>query len=65
MSDPTNEVDPGLVVCGTHQRSGLERVFEGSVASTLVRDARCSVLVAPRGTENGAADNKANEGKRL
>lgn len=57
------EVDAGLVLCGTHARRGLGRVFEGSIASILVRDACCSVLVAPHGNENGNTANNANGGK--
>lgn len=35
-----------LVACGTHGRSGLPRALFGSVAETLVHEARCPVLVA-------------------
>ncbi len=34
-----------LIVMGTHGRTGLDRVFIGSVAERVVRDAPCSVLV--------------------
>ncbi len=34
-----------LIVMGTHGRTGLERVFLGSVAEHVVRHARCAVLV--------------------
>jgi nucleotide-binding universal stress UspA family protein len=40
-SDPTID----LIVMGTHGRTGLERVFLGSVAEHVVRHARCTVLV--------------------
>lgn len=40
-SDPTID----LIVMGTHGRTGLERVFLGSVAEHVVRHARCAVLV--------------------
>ena len=33
-----------LIVIGTHGRSGLARVFMGSVAEAVVRDAPCQVL---------------------
>jgi nucleotide-binding universal stress UspA family protein len=36
-----------LAVLGTHGRSGFDRFLVGSVASTVVRQARCSVLVVP------------------
>jgi nucleotide-binding universal stress UspA family protein len=40
-NDPTID----LIVMGTHGRTGLERVFLGSVAEHVVRHARCAVLV--------------------
>ncbi|HEX5760626.1 MAG TPA: universal stress protein [Thermoanaerobaculia bacterium] len=36
-----------LAVLGTHGRSGFDRFLMGSVAATVVRQARCSVLVVP------------------
>jgi nucleotide-binding universal stress UspA family protein len=48
VCDLARERDVDLVVCGTHQRRALERVLEGSIASGIVRDSPCSVLVAPR-----------------
>jgi nucleotide-binding universal stress UspA family protein len=41
------EQRPDLVVCGTHQRRGTARLVMGSVASALVRESPCTVLVAP------------------
>jgi nucleotide-binding universal stress UspA family protein len=41
--------DVDLIVLGTRQRSGLSRVFLGSVAEMVVRHAPCSVLVVPSG----------------
>jgi nucleotide-binding universal stress UspA family protein len=40
------EIKANLMVLGTHGRTGLERVFLGSVAERVVRAAPCSVLVA-------------------
>jgi nucleotide-binding universal stress UspA family protein len=37
-----NDVD--LIVMGTHGRTGLKRLFMGSVAETVVRRAHCPVL---------------------
>jgi len=36
-----------LIVIGTHNRKGLERLLLGSVAEATVRNARCPVLVIP------------------
>jgi len=43
LAEPTD-----LIVMGTHGRTGLARLLLGSVAETVVRHARCSVLVARR-----------------
>ncbi len=44
------EKQADLIVMGTHSRRGLERVFFGSTAERVVRNARCPVLTvgAPR-----------------
>jgi nucleotide-binding universal stress UspA family protein len=41
----------GLIVMGTHGRTGVERLLMGSVAEKVLRDAPCSVLVVklPKG----------------
>jgi len=52
VGDPTHEVlrlvqelQAGLLVLGTHDHKGFERLLLGSTAETLVRKAGCSVLV--------------------
>jgi len=40
------ELEAQLVVVGTRRHSGLERMFLGSVAEQVVREAPCAVLVA-------------------
>lgn len=40
------DYDADLLIVGTHGRRGLDRVLLGSVAESLVRQARCPVLVA-------------------
>lgn len=42
--DETGDVDADVVVVGTHGRSGLERVFFGSAAEAIVREANAPVL---------------------
>ncbi len=46
------DADPeiGLIVMGTHGRTGLKRVVLGSVAEKVVRHAPCSVLITRGGT---------------
>jgi len=39
--------DPDLVILGTHGRGGFERLLLGSVASTVIRQGDCNVLVIP------------------
>jgi universal stress protein A len=36
-----------LIVMGTHGRTGISRVFLGSVAERVVRESRCAVLTVP------------------
>jgi len=38
------DVEAGLIVLGTHGRTGLDRLLMGSVAENIVRKAPCSVL---------------------
>jgi nucleotide-binding universal stress UspA family protein len=38
------EIDCDLIVMGTHGRTGLKRLFTGSVAEQVVRKAPCPVL---------------------
>jgi nucleotide-binding universal stress UspA family protein len=43
-------VGAGIIVVGTHGRSGFERMTLGSVAERLVRKAPCPVLTVPPGS---------------
>ncbi len=52
IGDPTNEIlrvraeiRADLMVIGTHDHSGFERLLLGSIADNLTRKAGCSVLV--------------------
>lgn len=40
-----------LVIMGTHRRTGMERMFLGSVAEQVVREANVPVLVTPKGSK--------------
>lgn len=40
---------PDLLLTGTHQRQGMARVLEGSVAEALARRLRCPALFLPHG----------------
>jgi nucleotide-binding universal stress UspA family protein len=42
-----SEVNAGLIACGTDSLSTLERLILGRVPTQLLRNAECSVLVAP------------------
>lgn len=42
-------LNAGLVVMGTHGRSGFERLFLGSTADKVIRTAGCPVMTVPRG----------------
>ena len=44
-----DEIEPELLVIGTHGRTGLSRLALGSVAERVVETANCSVLVVRQG----------------
>lgn len=46
LSDLARERDVDLVVCGSHHRHGIERIWQGSVAEGIVLRSAVSVLVA-------------------
>ncbi len=46
IAELAKELDAGLIVCGTHGRTGVRRFFLGSVAERLSRLAHKNVLVA-------------------
>ncbi|AKT36201.1 universal stress protein [Chondromyces crocatus] len=49
------DVDADLIVIGTKERNGLERLISGSVAESVVRHARCAVwIVRPKEHENAS-----------
>jgi universal stress protein A len=46
------ETHAGLIVMGTHGRSGLAHVLLGSIAERVVQHSPCPVLIVPRRTAN-------------
>ena len=49
-----SDLDVDLIVVGTHGREGVARALMGSVAESIVRHARCPVLVIP--PKNGVSE---------
>lgn len=52
-----HEVDADLIVMATHARSGLKRLFLGSVAEDVIRHAGIPVLVVHREDTEGDGDS--------
>src|SRR6201996_3842378 len=48
----SKEFGADLIIVGTHSRSGLERLFSGSVAEHVVRHSEVPVLVVPLGAKS-------------
>jgi nucleotide-binding universal stress UspA family protein len=55
------ELDPDLLVMGTHGRRGIGRLVLGSVAERVVRHASCPVLTV-HAAETHAAETRSTEG---
>ncbi len=49
--EAVHEQRADLVVMGTHGRSGIERLFAGSVAEGVLRHTRVPILAIPAGSE--------------
>ncbi len=65
IADFAQEKGADLIVVGTHGRKGLDRIFMGSTAESLLRHAPCQVLVvkqkvAAKTTTSSAARKKAS-----
>ena len=43
----SKEFEADMIVIGTHARSGIDRLLMGSVAETVIRNAKVPVLVVP------------------
>lgn len=46
LLDVAKEIGADLIIVGSRDRTGLERLFAGSVAEHVARDAGCAVVVA-------------------
>jgi len=55
------DVNAGLIVLGTHGRTGLTRLLMGSVAESVVRKANCSVLTVKTPAEQHTAEREYEE----
>ncbi len=56
IAEFAQEKDADLIIVGTHGRTGLGRLFMGSTAEALLREAPCHVMVVkPRTTASVAA----------
>jgi nucleotide-binding universal stress UspA family protein len=59
------ELDAGLIVIGTHGRTGLRRVLMGSVAEAVMRRATCPVLTIRAAADTGQEEtNVVSSGTR-
>jgi nucleotide-binding universal stress UspA family protein len=45
--ETAQQLDSDLIVLGTNQRKGFERVLVGSVAGDVIRDAHRDILIIP------------------
>ena len=59
VADQAKEIDADLIVLGTHGRRGVGRLFLGSDAEQIVRNATVPVLLVRAAPEPGAAGAKA------
>jgi nucleotide-binding universal stress UspA family protein len=46
---------PDLIVLGTHQRRGIDRLRAGSIAERVIAEATAPVLLIPRGRQTGTS----------
>lgn len=60
LLDAMEQLHPGLLVVGTHQHTGFNRVFLGSVAEALARNTHAPTLFLPIG-KRGFVDEATGE----
>jgi nucleotide-binding universal stress UspA family protein len=51
-----DDIDPDLLVMGTHGRSGVRHLLLGSVTEKVIRRAPCPMLIVPPAAPGAAAD---------
>jgi nucleotide-binding universal stress UspA family protein len=56
LVDAAAELDADIIILGTHARTGLKRIFLGSVAEKVVRNAGCQVFVVREKHHAGHAE---------
>jgi universal stress protein A len=49
------DYDADMLIVGTHGRTGLDRILDGSIAEAVVRRAHCPVIVARRKDYSGVS----------
>ena len=59
------EHDVDLIVLGTHGRKGVKRMFQGSVAESVIRSANCPVLTLRQSDSDEATPPSKNKPKIL
>jgi nucleotide-binding universal stress UspA family protein len=55
LIETARATNAGLIIVGSHGRTGIQKLLIGSVASHVVTHAPCSVLVVREGKEEGRA----------
>jgi hypothetical protein len=59
-----DEWRPDVIVIGSHSRTGVDRLFLGSVAEHVMRSADCPVEVVPAGAFTDAEQDTAESASR-
>lgn len=61
VSQYARSIDADLLVVGSHQRTGWERLWEGSVSRGVLHHAPMSVVVVPRAGKDGTTGGREDE----
>jgi nucleotide-binding universal stress UspA family protein len=65
LLDALRRIGPDLVIAGTHQRSGFDRMLGGSAAEALAGNSPRPTLIFPQGTAGFVAGNGAISLRRI